>query len=176
MEQIMINKHHKKNNILSRMHKEQSQTILSKNKQPQVRIIHIFAPEIIKTDPANFMELVQRLTGKSNSSPRDRKRKNYKSARNYVRSEGDHHHVEVVKREEAAAGEIWRSSSSSAGSGNDHESAGGFLDGFGDMDDGFMHQLGPFQPADLLPHNNHNPVIMHQQQQYHFFGGRGSFT
>ncbi|CAM8973877.1 unnamed protein product [Rhodiola kirilowii] len=174
MEQIMINKHHKKNNILSIMHKEQSQTILSKNK-PQVRIIHIFAPEIIKTDPANFMELVQRLTGKPNSSPRDRKRKNYKSARNYVRSEGDHHHVEVVKREEAAAGEIWRSSSSSAGSGNDHESAGGFLDGFGDMDDGFMHQLGPFQPADLLPHN-HNPVIMHQQQQYHFFGGRGSFT
>ncbi|XP_068653636.1 VQ motif-containing protein 25-like [Aristolochia californica] len=31
---------------------------------PKVRIIHIFAPEIIKTDVANFRELVQRLTGK----------------------------------------------------------------------------------------------------------------
>ncbi|XP_050234583.1 VQ motif-containing protein 25-like [Mercurialis annua] len=32
--------------------------------KPAVRIIHIFAPEIIKTDVANFRELVQRLTGK----------------------------------------------------------------------------------------------------------------
>ncbi|WCJ19026.1 VQ motif-containing protein [Euphorbia peplus] len=32
--------------------------------KPKVRIIHIFAPEIIKTDVANFRELVQRLTGK----------------------------------------------------------------------------------------------------------------
>ncbi|XP_068647303.1 VQ motif-containing protein 25-like [Aristolochia californica] len=31
---------------------------------PMVRIIHIYAPEIIKTDVANFRELVQRLTGK----------------------------------------------------------------------------------------------------------------
>ncbi|KAG9456683.1 hypothetical protein H6P81_001191 [Aristolochia fimbriata] len=31
---------------------------------PKVRIVHIFAPEIIKTDVANFRELVQRLTGK----------------------------------------------------------------------------------------------------------------
>ncbi|XP_052173697.1 VQ motif-containing protein 25 [Diospyros lotus] len=32
--------------------------------KPKIRIIHIFAPEIIKTDAANFRELVQRLTGK----------------------------------------------------------------------------------------------------------------
>ncbi|KAL8456377.1 hypothetical protein ACS0TY_034549 [Phlomoides rotata] len=43
------------------MHRN-SQTI-SKTK-PKIRIIHIFAPEIIKTDAANFRELVQRLTGK----------------------------------------------------------------------------------------------------------------
>ncbi|KAE8689984.1 VQ motif-containing protein 25 [Hibiscus syriacus] len=43
------------------IHKD-SQTI-SKAK-PKIRIIHIFAPEIIKTDVANFRELVQRLTGK----------------------------------------------------------------------------------------------------------------
>ncbi|GAB2227480.1 hypothetical protein Droror1_Dr00009302 [Drosera rotundifolia] len=32
--------------------------------RPKIRIIHIFAPEIIKTDVANFRDLVQRLTGK----------------------------------------------------------------------------------------------------------------
>ncbi|KZV44972.1 hypothetical protein F511_31061 [Dorcoceras hygrometricum] len=32
--------------------------------KPQVRIIHIFAPEIIKINAENFREVVQRLTGK----------------------------------------------------------------------------------------------------------------
>lgn len=32
--------------------------------KPKIRIIHLYAPEIIKTDAANFRELVQRLTGK----------------------------------------------------------------------------------------------------------------
>ncbi|KAI4371264.1 hypothetical protein MLD38_019525 [Melastoma candidum] len=32
--------------------------------RPKIRIIHVFAPEIIKTDVENFRELVQRLTGK----------------------------------------------------------------------------------------------------------------
>lgn len=36
---------------------------ISKQK-PKIRIIHIVAPEIIKTDVQNFRELVQRLTGK----------------------------------------------------------------------------------------------------------------
>ncbi|XP_078176420.1 VQ motif-containing protein 25-like [Carex rostrata] len=31
---------------------------------PKVRIIHIVAPDIIKTDVSNFRDLVQRLTGK----------------------------------------------------------------------------------------------------------------
>ncbi|KZV47222.1 hypothetical protein F511_07645 [Dorcoceras hygrometricum] len=33
--------------------------------KPKIRIIHIVAPEIIKTDVQNFRELVQRLTGKT---------------------------------------------------------------------------------------------------------------
>ncbi|KAJ6425029.1 hypothetical protein OIU84_025741 [Salix udensis] len=37
--------------------------VISKLTKPKVRIIHIFAPEVIKTDVANFRELVQRLTG-----------------------------------------------------------------------------------------------------------------
>ncbi|CAN6194303.1 unnamed protein product [Urochloa humidicola] len=32
--------------------------------RPKIKIIHIIAPEIIKTDVANFRDLVQRLTGK----------------------------------------------------------------------------------------------------------------
>ncbi|CAM8933164.1 unnamed protein product [Rhodiola kirilowii] len=183
MEQIMIsNKQHHKNdnNILRRMHRD-SQTILSKNK-PQVRIIHIFAPEIIKTDPANFRELVQRLTGKPSVSREKLTKKRPKSGGRRVVAEEDNirSKVETVKSEEAA--EIWRSSSSSGGSG-DYNESGGFLAGFTDMEDGFMQQLGLFQPSlDLLP-QNHNPALMHhhqhpyrynqnqqQQQQHHFFG------
>lgn len=37
--------------------------VISKQK-PKIRIIHIVAPEIIKTNVENFRELVQRLTGK----------------------------------------------------------------------------------------------------------------
>ncbi|KAK9664605.1 hypothetical protein RND81_14G055400 [Saponaria officinalis] len=43
--------------------------------QPKIRIIHIYAPEIIETDVANFRELVQRLTGKpapSENRPQDK--------------------------------------------------------------------------------------------------------
>ncbi|KAJ0989781.1 hypothetical protein J5N97_008137 [Dioscorea zingiberensis] len=32
--------------------------------KPKIRIVHILAPEIIKTDAANFRQLVQQLTGK----------------------------------------------------------------------------------------------------------------
>ncbi|KAI9116570.1 hypothetical protein K1719_012737 [Acacia pycnantha] len=40
-----------------------SSNLISKLK-PKIRIIHVYAPEVIKTDAANFRELVQRLTGK----------------------------------------------------------------------------------------------------------------
>jgi hypothetical protein len=37
---------------------------VSHTTRPKIKIIHITAPEIIKTDVANFRDLVQRLTGK----------------------------------------------------------------------------------------------------------------
>uniref|UniRef100_A0ACD5WKE8 Uncharacterized protein n=1 Tax=Avena sativa TaxID=4498 RepID=A0ACD5WKE8_AVESA len=37
--------------------------------RPAIRIIHIVAPEIIKTDTANFRGLVQRLTGRQHQQP-----------------------------------------------------------------------------------------------------------
>ncbi|KAK8705282.1 hypothetical protein V6N13_048886 [Hibiscus sabdariffa] len=58
MENLLIRR---RNQTKLSVHKD-SQTI-SKAK-PKIRIIHVFAPEIIKTDAANFRELVQTLTGK----------------------------------------------------------------------------------------------------------------
>uniref|UniRef100_A0ACD5WRT6 Uncharacterized protein n=1 Tax=Avena sativa TaxID=4498 RepID=A0ACD5WRT6_AVESA len=37
--------------------------------RPAIKIIHILAPEIIKTDAANFRDLVQRLTGRQQPQP-----------------------------------------------------------------------------------------------------------
>ncbi|XP_020083220.1 VQ motif-containing protein 17-like [Ananas comosus] len=37
--------------------------VASAKLKPKIRIVHIVAPEIIKTDPENFRELVQKLTG-----------------------------------------------------------------------------------------------------------------
>jgi len=37
--------------------------------RPAIKIIHIVAPEIIKTDAANFRDLVQRLTGRQHQEP-----------------------------------------------------------------------------------------------------------
>ena len=49
--------------------------VISKLK-PKIRIIHIYAPEVIKTEPANFRELVQRLTGKPAEMMKGNKNRN----------------------------------------------------------------------------------------------------
>ena len=104
------------------MHRK-SQTI-SKSK-PKIRIIHIFAPEIIKTDAANFRELVQRLTGKPdqhNGVTETKEGSRKKKSRAEV---GAGFHVKE---------EIWMSANS----------GGGFLGGFTEIE-GFMHELNHFQ-------------------------------
>ncbi|KAG7574866.1 VQ motif [Arabidopsis suecica] len=47
----------------SRVSMNRNSQVISKIK-PKIRIIHIFAPEVIKTDVKNFRSLVQSLTGK----------------------------------------------------------------------------------------------------------------
>ncbi|EOA28322.1 hypothetical protein CARUB_v10024521mg [Capsella rubella] len=47
----------------SRVSVNKNSQVISKIK-PKIRIIHIFAPEVIKTDVKNFRSLVQSLTGK----------------------------------------------------------------------------------------------------------------
>ncbi|KAL6555441.1 hypothetical protein OROGR_006699 [Orobanche gracilis] len=101
---------------------------------PKIRIIHIFAPEIIKTDAENFRELVQRLTGKptdEDSEDRDKKmsrRKEHKIFRSNKKKVFDGEVRERVKGD----GEVW----SGANSG------GGFLGGFTNhYDYGFMQEI-----------------------------------
>lgn len=97
-----------------------SQTI-SKAK-PKVRIIHIFAPEIIKTDVANFRELVQRLTGKPTEDntkkkqriPRKERQERKLGMRTGFRS------AEFVERVKGEEGTIW---------GGENQQNGGFLNG-----------------------------------------------
>ncbi|KAF9680707.1 hypothetical protein SADUNF_Sadunf06G0149500 [Salix dunnii] len=127
--------------------------------KPKIRIIHIFAPEIIKTDAANFRELVQRLTGKPTGQKEGCKRKprtarvqdqprNCNSNNNYL---CDSMPV-VAKKVELRSGfgsalgsregvkeeeEVW----------NIGANSGGFLGGFTDLD-GFLQELGEFP---LLP-------------------------
>ncbi|KAI5671587.1 hypothetical protein M9H77_11951 [Catharanthus roseus] len=147
-----------------------SQTI-SKVK-PKIRIIHIFAPEIIKTDVANFRELVQRLTGKPSEKkklpksvpPARRKEESTTTgaASFPVRSlpivkkmemrscliHGGNSELmmrERIKGEE----EIWKGANS----------GGGFLGGFADLE-GFMEHLNHEFP--LLPAVS---TMDHMQQQ-----------
>lgn len=139
------------------MHKG-SQTI-SKTK-PKIRIIHIFAPEIIKTDVENFRELVQKLTGKPSGD-----QKYCKKAR-IVAGTG-------VKEQESISGGISNLSENPRMIGKKmelrncgflgldqtrerlkeearvccDESFGGYLGGFSDLE-GFISEIGEFP---LLP-------------------------
>lgn len=109
--------------------------------KPKVRIIHIFAPEIIKTDAANFRELVQRLTGKPTENlrscnkkscprnvedPRIMAKKMELAMKNGFQGSG---FKERIKDEEV----IWRNENTGAG----------FLSGFSEFD-GVMQEINQF--------------------------------
>ncbi|KAL2535122.1 vq motif-containing protein 25 [Abeliophyllum distichum] len=120
------------------MHKNSQK--ISKIK-PKIRIIHIFAPEIIKTDAANFRELVQRLTGKPTENIRSCTKKN--SPRNVQDPRILAKKMEVAMKtgfqgsgfKERIKGEeeIWRNANTGAG----------FLGGFSEFD-GFMQEINQF--------------------------------
>ncbi|KAI4333210.1 hypothetical protein L6164_018047 [Bauhinia variegata] len=118
--------------------------------KPKVRIIHIYAPEIIKTDVANFRELVQRLTGKPDDDtggisktmkpPTTKDLMNLHPKQMTIEEEEEFLGLQNGKRvkseedKEEEDDEIWRRSKST-------EKLSGFLDGFSDLD-GFMEELG----------------------------------
>ncbi|BAT93066.1 hypothetical protein LR48_Vigan2523s000100 [Vigna angularis] len=103
----------------------------------EIRIVHVFAPEIIEIDAANFRELVQRLTGKPeegsggsksktaptedamDSDPKEaliiQDEEEFLSLQNGVRVKDEH-------EEEEGQDGLWRSKFS------------GFVDGFSEFD------------------------------------------
>ncbi|KAE9584932.1 hypothetical protein Lal_00024232 [Lupinus albus] len=120
---------------------ERDSHVISKFK-PKIRIIHIYAPEIIKTDAANFRELVQRLTGK----PENEGGCGSKSKATPIKESMDLHpnkamimseneevfpnlknEIRVNNQEEKVEDYIWRRSKS-----NDKFS--GFIEGFSELD------------------------------------------
>ncbi|CAL0310288.1 unnamed protein product [Lupinus luteus] len=132
---------------------ERDSHVISKFK-PKIRIIHIYAPEIIKTDAANFRELVQRLTGK----PEDEGRGGSKSktaptkdqmvlhpnkGMNMILKEEEEEEQEFMnlqngirikdEQEEEVENGIWRRSKS-------NEKLSGFFDGFSELES-FMEEL-----------------------------------
>ena len=116
--------------------------------KPKIRIVHIFAPEIIKTDAANFRELVQRLTGKP------AKRSSNKKARQVARSEHEAKRWrslvkgELEEEEEKERG-MWRRV-------EENSSSGGYLSGLGDVD-GFLQGFSDFPtfPLGSSSHMDH---------------------
>lgn len=130
-------------------------TPLNKNSQnisklkPKIRIIHIFAPEIIKTDVANFRELVQRLTGKPSET---KKRSRISSTKKLIPKKLElincnNYPSELIMREKIKGEEqedIWRNANY----------GDGFLGGFQEFD-GFMQDFNqiPLLPVDA---NNHH--------------------
>ncbi|KAI9122015.1 hypothetical protein K1719_006704 [Acacia pycnantha] len=112
--------------------------------KPKVRIIHIIAPEIIKTDVENFRELVQRLTGKPSTEKHGQKMmttaaasRHQDTARLNVGLSSDKPKA-VMKEEEVG---VCREESTSAG---------GYLGGFSDLE-GFgseFAQIPGFLPFD----------------------------
>ncbi|KAG7566110.1 VQ motif [Arabidopsis suecica] len=114
--------------------------------KPKIRIIHIFAPEIIKTDVANFRELVQSLTGKPDDQ-RASKTKPRRDMHRLHRQVQDMINTEKLREPEHCdqgfclnSEEISMTWNGNNGAG---ESSGGFLNGLGDFE-GFIQELGEF--------------------------------
>ncbi|XP_047326030.1 VQ motif-containing protein 25 [Impatiens glandulifera] len=152
------------------IHRTSTQLVITKVK-PKIRIIHIFAPEIIKTDVANFRELVQRLTGKPNSESKGVKRKGrgtdnpFPTKRAAVAATGE---LTKKKMELSSSWEYYRDRVSKLEMADDQEmmmmmsqkmngsnnsgggGGGGYLGQFADLD-GLMQELNCNQFFPLFP-------------------------
>ncbi|CAD5165280.1 unnamed protein product [Musa acuminata subsp. malaccensis] len=114
-------------------------TVKKPKPKPKTRILHVFPPEIIKTDAANFRELVQRLTGKpvTRASSNRRKKKKEDEA-GCVGLEG-----EVAPSCEQVG--LWRGTQEPGSGGGakvelEEKDSGGFSWEFGEIES-FLHEL-----------------------------------
>lgn len=127
-----------------KMHRD-SHTI-SKLK-PKIRIIHIIAPEIIKTDVENFRELVQRLTGKhaARDQVKGKKERRKKIESSSPQQEDQHRLMMNMLQQENTTRIMKEEESSSHEEGIYGSSSNGSLSGFGSME-GFIQDLGDQYP------------------------------
>lgn len=116
------------------MHKQSYSITKSK---PKIRIIHIFAPEIIKTDVANFRELVQSLTGKPNDD------RIYRQVQDIINTEKIREPEHCDDQGFSLNSQMEEISMTWNGNSSVGESSGGFLNGLGDFE-GFIQELGEF--------------------------------
>ncbi|KAI4319595.1 hypothetical protein MLD38_033177 [Melastoma candidum] len=116
-------------------------------KAPKIRVIHLFAPEIIKTDTANFRDLVQSLTGNAAAAEAnhdcgpERKRARELEPRVVV--------PERPKPRKAVHFDLFRGLDSRERLTVKEErmDCGNYLKDFIDLDDGFMWELRGLQPT-----------------------------
>ncbi|XP_027367838.1 VQ motif-containing protein 25-like [Abrus precatorius] len=143
------------------MHKDSH--IVSKSK-PKIRIIHIFAPEIIKTDVENFRELVQKLTGKPSGETKCcKKKKTRVIAKREQESRSSsssgsgvsEDHTKKIEMRNNICGGFWgldvtreRVKEEEVGVCCSDASSGGYLGGFSDLE-GFISEINGGFP--LLP-------------------------
>ncbi|KAJ1423268.1 hypothetical protein SESBI_12472 [Sesbania bispinosa] len=123
---------------------------ISKTK-PKIRIIHIFAPEIIKTDAENFRELVQKLTGKpsgeKNKKASARREEEYSRSISSSSGSGLSEDSRMMKTEVRNGG-FWGRVKEEIGASCSDDSSSGYLGaGFSDFE-GFISEIGEFP---LLP-------------------------
>ncbi|CAF2112720.1 hypothetical protein HID58_082498 [Brassica napus] len=128
------------------MHKQSYSITKSK---PKIRIIHIYAPEIIETDVANFRELVQSLTGKPEDHGVSKTKPRRDTHRLRHRQVLDMTNAEKLRESEhydqgfCLNSEMEEISMTWNGNNGVGESSGGFLNGMGDFE-GFIQELGEF--------------------------------
>ncbi|RDX58707.1 VQ motif-containing protein 17, partial [Mucuna pruriens] len=165
MENMMRLSKHKTHTCIATSHTPNNSLAMNKDShmvskaKPKIRIIHIFAPEIIKTDAENFRELVQKLTGKPSGEKCCKKKKAKREQEYCSRSSStstgsgmsqDH---TVVTMKNNNGGCCWGLDVTTdkvkeeVGVCCSEESSGGYLGGFSDLE-GFISEIGGFP---LLP-------------------------
>ncbi|GAU37527.1 hypothetical protein TSUD_21320 [Trifolium subterraneum] len=145
--------------------------------KPKIRIIHIFAPEIIKTDTENFKELVQNLTGKPSGEKKYYKKKTRKVELEESKNEGIREQESrstssgsglsleefprmVTMKNEVSNGEIWGLNLTKV---KEEVGGGGYLGGFSDLE-GFISEINGGFPLFPLDHATHNIQGFEQHQ------------
>ncbi|MCD7458648.1 hypothetical protein HAX54_038817 [Datura stramonium] len=136
--------------------------------KPKIRIIHIIAPEIIKTDVEHFRDLVQRLTGKNAAQVKGKKLKRERKQRKKIESAAEddvHQHLNMLQGTTTSNYRMKLEEESShegiCGS-VENSSSNGFLSGFGSME-GYIQDFGEFP---LFPNFKPTQINMFEKDSY----------